>query len=58
MTLMKTTANEFCVPGRFWTKLPARERSQEELKTLRELAALMAEEKADEEAALTEWLEG
>lgn len=56
MSLMKPTTNSHCVPGRFWTTIPARERSPEELEALRELAALVAEEAEEERAALAEWL--
>lgn len=50
------TANRFCVPGRFWTTMPQRERTEEERETLRELAELVMEEEADDAEALATWL--
>lgn len=49
---MKTTANEFCIPGRFWSTVPARERTEEELETLRALVEMENEEIAEMEEAL------
>jgi hypothetical protein len=50
------TTNEYCIPGRFWTTIPARERSAQEVEALRELAALVEEEAKEDADALAKWV--